>query len=111
MDSLREFDLAEKILDYVTELRSYWRRRGVQDGKIHVTVTPGIPGATHEVAGKIFGCEVVVERPPKRFLASVEIGKSPNGFDIQFGKSSVQVEGGPVYEWANKIWQDRTTST
>jgi hypothetical protein len=97
--------MADSILEYARDLYAYWDRRGIKDGKIHVTVTPRIPGAKDESVGRIYGIEVIVERRPKALTANVEVTKRDGGFNVQFGKSTVHVDGGPVAAWAENLFR------
>ncbi len=98
--------LADDICKYANDLRGYWHRHGVKDGKIHVTTSPRIPGARDKVVGTVYGIEVVVEMQPKSQVAAVEVTKRDDGsFNVQFGKSQVHVKGGPVHDWAETLFR------
>jgi hypothetical protein len=96
--------LADEIFKYAQQLRAYWCRHGVKDGKIHVTTSPHIPNARDEVVGTIYGIEIEVERQPKALTATVAVTKRDDGFNVQFGKSTVHVKGGPVHDWAESLF-------
>lgn len=98
--------LADHIYQYAQELRAYWCRHGVKDGKIHVTTSPHIPGARDEVVGTVYGIKVVVEKRPETQVAAVEVTRRDDGsFNVQFGKSQVHVKAGPVYDWAEGLFE------
>jgi hypothetical protein len=97
--------MADYIYEYAQKLRAYWSRHGVKDGKIYVTTSPHLPGARDELVGTIYGIDLMVERQPQTLTATVEVTQRDDGFNVQFGKATVHVKGGPVRDWAETLFE------